>query len=357
MKRILVVAAEDSASLHAKGLLEALNNLGDFQFFGVGSHFLKNYMEILYDSTELSFVGFEEPLKIFKILKIYKTLKNYVEEADGVLLIDYPGMNLRLAKHAKKCGKPVCYYVAPQVWAWWSSRVKTIKSNIDRLVCLFPFEVDFFKRYGINAAFFGHPLVDFLKGYKNAKREYITFLPGSRKSEFYRLFPILLDSAQKLREFFPGKRFAFIRAPGISKEAFGNIYPWIELIEPEERFEIMGKALCAVSASGTANLELAFLGVPTVVVYKTARFTFELGRRLVKVSNLSIVNILAQREVFPELLQDDLRIERIVKWMKLFLIDYNLRGNILKIIENITKSLEGDNPYIRAAEFFNEVLS
>ncbi|NPA15776.1 MAG: lipid-A-disaccharide synthase [Deferribacteres bacterium] len=357
MKKVLVVAAEDSASFHASRLLEKLRGLGDFSFFGVGTRsLLDEHMDVVYDSSELSFVGLEEPAKLFKIVKIYSSLKGFAKEADGLLLIDYPGMNLRLARYAKRCGKPVCYYVAPQVWAWWRSRVKAVRASVDRLVCLFPFEVDFFRNYGVSARFFGHPLVNLLEGYKGESRDCIVFLPGSRESEFSRLFPVMLEASVKLKRLFPERRFAFIRAPGIPRERFGSLFPWIELVEPDERFEVMGKALCAVSASGTATLELAVLEVPTVVVYRTSRLTFELGRRLVKVNNLSIVNILAQREVFPELLQERLQAERVVDWMRLFVVDYNLRRNILKAVRKVVEDLKGDNPYMKAAEFFCEVL-
>ncbi len=352
MKRILLVAAEESGSLHALHLIKELKGLGEYSFIGAGSLWLSREMQVEIPAGDLSFVGMEEPRKIIRILKAYRKLKRIGEECDGAILIDYPGMNLRLASHMKKLHKPVCYYVAPQLWAWGEWRINRLKKSVNALVCLFPFEEDFFRAHSVNAKFFGHPLVERLSPLKNfPKAAHIALLPGSRESEVSKLLPVMLKAVEKI-----GLPAIIVKAPHIPNRLYGKIPPWAKIVPFEERYRYMAQSSAAIAASGTATLELSILGIPTVVVYKTSPISWHIGRRLVKVNFISIVNILAGREVFPECLQEECTPQRIEKRL-LSLLDPVHAERIKAITEEITKRLKGISPYKRAAEFFHETLS
>lgn len=338
MKKIVVVTAEESASLHAYHLIQHLKQLDNYSFIGTGSEILKEDVELIATPRELSFVGFEEPLKIVKIIRIYQQLKKIITHSDGVLLIDYPGINLRLACYAKKLHKNVCYFVAPQVWAWGQWRTKKIAKCVDRLVCLFPFEEAFFRNYGVNARFFGHPLVEKLELFASKEREYLVLMPGSRDSEVKSLLPVCVEAATILEKFnFPT---VLITAPSVDKSLYANLPKWIERVGFEKRYDYMGKAIAAIAASGTATLELAILEVPTVVVYKTSPLSWAIGKRLVKVNFLSIVNILSEREVFPELLQDMCRGDKVARKLARFLEDENYKKKLIKHLKSFEESIK-----------------
>ena len=348
------MCAEESASLHAYHILKELKKLGNYTFWGTGSEALREVMETIYDASQLSFVGFEEPKKILRILAIYKHLKRLVRESQGVILVDYPGMNLRLAAFAKYLNKPVCYYVAPQVWAWGTWRVKKIKRSIDAMVCLFPFEESFFQKHGVNAKFFGHPLAERLSHLASEeKNNSIILLPGSRNSEVVRLLPVMLAVADKLKGNYS---FFVVPSPSVDDRFYRQLPPWIKRVSFKDRYTYMSKARLALAASGTATLELALLKTPSVVLYKTSSVSWWIGKQLAKVNFLSIVNILMGREIFPECLQDNCTPEKVLEKTKILLKNTHVRENILKATSQLQKMLKGEDPYRRAAELFHETL-
>ncbi len=353
--RVLVVAAEDSGSLHALHIIRHLKGMGDYTFLGTGSPFLSEEMELLYTARELSFVGMEEPLKLLRILKAYLRLKALVRRVDGLILVDYPGVNLRLASAAASFGVPVCYFVAPQVWAWAPWRMRKVR-RVDALVCLFPFEERFFRERGVNAYFFGHPLAERLLPMRGRARERaIVLLPGSRGSEVRAHIPVMLEAASRLRKRY-GLSVWLVRAPSVDPALFDGVPSWVCEIPFEDRYLFMSRASVAVSASGTATLELALLGVPTVVVYRASPVSWLVGKRMVKVHFLSIVNILAGRELFPELLQERLTADAVEREARSLLFDEKRRENIVAALERLALSLGGSEPYRKTAELFHEVL-
>lgn len=354
-----MVSAEDSSSIYALNVIRKLKSLrSDLSFFGTGSSFLEDEMELLYTSSDLSFVGFEEPKKLIKILKIYRRLKELSRRSDGLILFDYPGMNLRLASYAKKNDKPVCYYCAPQVWAWWTGRAKRMRNIIDRLVVLFPFEEDFFRSFGVEARFFGHPLTMILKDYISREKEnFIMLLPGSRISEVRSLISVMVETSRLIRNRYRDNfRFFLVRAKSVPDEFFETVPSWIEIIPFEKRYEYMAKARFSISASGTATLELALLGVFTFVVYKVRSWVYWLAKKLVKVRNISIVNILAGSQIFPEYLQDrvhpDIIFEDFVKLYERDRLEF-----MEKFSREIFDKLYREDHFVRVGEYFNEVLS
>ncbi len=356
MRRIVVVAAEESASLHALHLLKELKKLGDYSFIGTGSPFLAEEMKLIATASELNLVGMEEPKKLIRILRIYQKLKQLTRESYGTLLIDYPGINLRLACYAKKHQKPVCYYVAPQTWAWASWRNRKIARCVDALTCRFPFEEKYFKRHNVNARFFGHPLVERLEGFCAQERRYLVLMPGSRDSEVKQLLPVMVESVTKLIKKHHLKP-VLITTPSVRPELYEAVPNWIERVDFANRYEIMGKGVVALAASGTATLELAILEVPTIVLYKASPVSWRVGEKLVKVNFLSIVNILLNREVFPELLQERCTAKEVERSLQRLVESETLRQNVMLAIRGLKEKLRGSNCYRKAAEFFHENLS
>ncbi|MGB9806948.1 MAG: lipid-A-disaccharide synthase [Thermosulfidibacteraceae bacterium] len=358
MRRILVISAEDSSSIYALNVIRELGNINkNFRFFGTGAEFLRDSMELLYEAKDLSFVGFEEPGKIFKILGIYWRLKEALRGSDGAIFFDYPGMNLKLAGYAKGLGKPVCYYCAPQVWAWWTKRAEKMARMVDRLVVLFPFEEEFFNRYGVNAKFFGHPLCLLLKDYIGLEKDdYFLLLPGSRRSEVISLLSTMVETSRLIRKYYRNRfRFYLIKAKSLPEELFETIPSWIEMVPFENRYEYMARARYAISASGTATLELALLGVYTFVVYRVRPWVYSIARKLVRVRNISIVNILLGREAFPEYLQNKAHPDLIFEDFRRISdeydqLPYGTFGELFKLLYR-------EDHFIRVGEFFNEVLS
>lgn len=358
MRKVLVVSAEDSSSMFALEVLRTLKYIdNNYSFFGAGADFLREEMEVIYTPSDLSFVGLEEPYKFLKIFRIYRHLKNLIETADGVILFDYPGINMRLASYARSKKKPVCYYGAPQVWAWWTSRAKKMAKVVDRLVVMFPFEEPIFTNYGVKARFFGHPLCVSLERYRGIeKSDYIVILPGSRNNEVGSLLSIFIETARLIRKRYNARfNFFLIKAKSVEDKFYETIPSWIEIIPFEKRYEYMTRAKYAFTASGTATLELALLGVMSFVAYRVSPLVYAIASRLVKVRYISIVNIIFDSLVFPEFLQEranpNVIFDEFVRYIE------GERNFPIEISDNLFNLLYNSEHYRRVAEFFHEVLS
>ncbi len=332
--KIMIVTGEASGDLHGANLVKALRAKNPrLQFYGMGGAELAAVgVEILYDAAKVSVVGVFEVFSHLKDIWLAQRVlrRRLIDDApDLLILIDLPDFNLLLAKKAKKLGIPVYYYISPQLWAWRSGRVKTIKARVDKLGVILPFEEEFFKKRGVEAQYVGHPLVDTVK--TSAKREEfyrqhgiapgtpcIGLFPGSRKREVSSLLPIFFRAAEILQHNTQEKIVFFIpRASTIGKEEFSaaGLHGYqqqldIRIIE-EERYNMMAACDAVVTASGTVTLELAILEVPMIVVYKLAPLTYQLGKLLVKIDFFSLVNLIAGYEAVPELLQHAVTAEKI----------------------------------------------
>lgn len=330
----MIVTGEASGDLHGANLVKALRAKNPrLQFYGMGGAELAAVgVEILYDAAKVSVVGVFEVFSHLKDIWLAQRVlrRRLIDDApDLLILIDLPDFNLLLAKKAKKLGIPVYYYISPQLWAWRSGRVKTIKARVDKLGVILPFEEEFFKKRGVEAQYVGHPLVDTVK--TSAKREEfyrqhgiapgtpcIGLFPGSRKREVSSLLPIFFRAAEILQHNTQEKIVFFIpRASTIGKEEFSaaGLHSYqqqldIRIIE-EERYNMMAACDAVVTASGTVTLELAILEVPMIVVYKLAPLTYQLGKLLVKIDFFSLVNLIAGYEAVPELLQHAVTAEKI----------------------------------------------
>lgn len=330
----MIVTGEASGDLHGANLVRSLQSKEpNLQFCGMGGPELASCgVEILYDAAKVSVVGFFEVFSHLKDIWLAQcTLRRRLatDPPDLLILIDLPDFNLILAKKAKKLGIPIFYYISPQLWAWRSGRVKTMKARVDKIGVILPFEEEFFRTRGVAAQYVGHPLLDTVKTTLTRERfcqlyeissdtRCIGLFPGSRKREVASLLPIFLSAAETLQKKSPEKVVFFIpRASTIGAHEFdtaglGGYQQHLDIrIIEEGRYNMMAACDAVVTASGTVTLELAILEVPMIVVYKLAPLTYQLGKRLVKVDFFSLVNLIAGYAAVPELLQHEVTAERI----------------------------------------------
>ncbi len=374
-KKILVVAGEVSGDLHGAHLMEAIQRLDPgVRFFGVGGKGMeKGGMELLYRSESLSVVGITEVVfKLRLIVKALRKLKGSLvrERPDLVILIDFPDFNLRLAKTARQQGIPVLYYISPQVWAWRSGRVKQIAERVKKMIVFFPFEVPIYEAAGVDVEWVGHPLLDIVKPSLSREeafgrfgldpnRPIIGLLPGSRTHEIERLLPTLLAAAQLLQREIPTLQFIIPLAPGIPETMLS---PWIEkafvpvTLVGGWTYDVMNLSEILITASGTATLEGAILKKPMVIVYKVSFLSYWIGRVLVHVDHIGLVNLVARREIVPELLQDDANPKKIAAEVLRILRDPGLRERMIESMGEVRESLGAPGAAERAARIIYSML-
>ncbi len=345
MKKVMIVAGEASGDLHGSRLVRAMREQEpDLTFAGMGGEELAAAgVEILFDAEKIAVVGLVEVLfHLSDLVAAQKTLRRWMvgERPDLLILIDFPDFNLMLAGRAKKLGIPVFYYISPQVWAWRSGRVKTMARLVDTIGVILPFEEAFYQERGVKAHYVGHPLLDSVRVVSDRsafcaeqgidpERKLVGLLPGSRRREIASLLPDFLDAAFRMQtKVETPLTFLLPVAPTISDEelqAHGlNDYGSrldIRVIR-RNRYDLMAACDCALAASGTVTLELALLDVPMVVTYRVSPHTYLLGRCLIgDIKYFSLVNLIADQALVPELLQDEVNPRRIEKELCRLLFD------------------------------------
>lgn len=337
MADLLIVAGEASGDLHGARLLAELERIvPGLRAFGLGGdEMAAQRFEPLAHSREIAVVGFAEVLKILqRAREIFRRILAEVDRRGTrhAVLIDSPGFNLRLAKKLHRRGVRVIYYISPQVWAWRQGRVKHIARYVDRMVVLFPFEVDFYRRHGVEVAHVGHPLIDEVPRLdqvwdrtagEELERYVVSLLPGSRASEVRSLLPVMRASAERLAGRLP-VAFRLIQASNVAPELFDRLLDGCRLeIERVrgDRFAAIAGSHLALCASGTATLEVALLGTPMVVIYRVSRWTAVLGRMVLKVPYAGMVNLVLGRPAVPELLQERAEPRRIADEVARLLAD------------------------------------
>ncbi|HMK64937.1 MAG TPA: lipid-A-disaccharide synthase [Thermodesulfobacteriota bacterium] len=330
MKRVCIIAGEASGDLHGASLVKALKERGEpIQFVGLGGPLLQALdVEMVYPPP-LNVVGFTEVFfKISHLFKAYQEVKKVLrtKKPDLLILIDYPDMNLRLAKAARKAGVPVLFYISPQVWAWRAGRVKTIARFVNRMAVILPFEVAFYQARGVSVEFVGHPLMDRLKmkasespgdGPKfqpelSGTETIIGLLPGSRPTEIKGILPVLMETAVLLTQRYgPKVRFVLPVANTISSEMIREqLRPYQDqgvsvTVFTGDSFDILKKCHQAIVASGTVTLESAILGLPIQIVYKVSPVNYWIAKRLIDIPYVGLVNWVAGEKVIPEYIQDE----------------------------------------------------
>ena len=317
--RIFIVTGEASGDLHGAHLMRSLKKrLPQAQMFGVGgAHLAAEGVTLVSSSDELAVVGVTEVLKKLKTdYAVFKKLSRFLkdERPDLLILVDYPDFNLRLAKVAHKLGIRVVYYISPQVWAWRSSRVKLIQKIVTKMIVIFPFEQEFYRRHGVEVEWVGHPLVETVRS-SLTKTDFcqqhaldpntplLGLLPGSRESEVERLLPLMLDTAQRIQDQQPETQFLLPVASSLSRSSsFSALPEWITQIHGQT-YEAIAAADVVITASGTVTVETTLLETPMLITYIVSPLTFWIGYFFIKVRQIGMVNLIAGKEVAKEFIQ------------------------------------------------------
>jgi lipid-A-disaccharide synthase len=327
------------------------------QFVGWGGdRMLKEGVEIKKHISELAFMGFKEVLLNLKtILRNFRLCKIHISEfkPDFLILVDYPGFNLRIAKWAKKQGIAVAYYISPQIWAWKQSRVFQIKENVTKMYCILPFEADFYKKFDVEVTYCGHPLLDEINEFNTLKNNKIAsekpilaILPGSRKQEIERKLPIMLEAAKK----FPEYETIVACAPNLDTSYYQKYESINVRFIQNETYKLLNSSTMAIVTSGTATLETALFRVPQVVCYKSSRMSYLIARLLVKIKYISLVNLILDREVVCELIQNACNSERIVQELQKIEPESIKRSEMLKDYADLINVLGQNGSSKRVAE-------
>jgi len=332
-RHIMFVAGESSGDMRAAGLASALKKLAPtLRLSGIGGQYMREAgVECFTDITELAVIGIAEVIKnLSRIKKVFDQTLQQIDTThpDAVILVDYPGFNLRLAQEIKKRGIKIIYYISPQVWAWREKRVLKIKKLVDRMIVLFPFEQDIYNKYGMKVDYVGHPLVDeiivdkdqteILKsiGFSTSKTT-IGLMPGSRAKEVERHLPCMLQAAQLLFKQNKERQFLLLKAPTIPLKLIDDQllnYKHLPLrIYIGPTYDGINAMDAAMVASGTATLETALLKKPMVIIYKTSWLTYAIAKSVIKIPYIGLVNIVAGKKIVEELIQNDANAANIAK--------------------------------------------
>ncbi len=366
--KIMFSAGEASGDMHAAAVAAEIHRLcPEAKLFGMGGAGMKRAgVDIIYDIENLGIIGVVEIIKhlpMFFRLRDFLREKMIEEKPDVLVCVDYPGFNMKLAHAAKVLGIPVVYYIAPTIWAWNKGRAKPIARDVAQVASIFPFEAEAYKKAGAHVTFVGHPLVDVVKptmskdeamayfgGKPDAKR--VLLMPGSRKNEIMGLLPVMLDAAKKLSEDTPCQ-FFLPRAETIPQEFLA---PYLEkagvdvIVTEGKQYDLMQICDACIASSGTATLETALMELPTVLVYRLAAITWFLAKLLVHVKYAGLPNLLLDREVTPELLQDKVTAQNIYNILHPWLTDESARQANIQEIKTVRTALGAGGAVRRTAE-------
>lgn len=375
--KILVSAGEASGDLYAAGLVERLRRrIPDAEFFGCAGHHMERAgVRPVVRADSLAVVGLLEV--VAHIPRIYREFHRLIDAArrekpDLAILADSPDFHLRVAKRLKSLGIPVVYLVAPQVWAWRERRISSIRRNIDRLLCIFPFEERYFQRHGVPAEYVGHPLSRIVKPsltheafferhHLNAEVPVVVLLPGSRRGEITCHLPRVLDAVNRIRS---ARQVQFLLAvpPGLLKHSGRR---WLDSLLGDapvrivegETWDAIAHADVALAASGTVTVEVALLGTPMVTYYRVTALSWLLGKFLVDVPFYSMVNLVAGRAVVKELMQNEMRGDRLAAEVMQLLDDRTARQAMQSDLQSVAALLStGEDPLERAAAAVQQLL-
>ena len=375
--RIMIIAGEASGDLHGANLVQELKTLdSDVQLSGIGGKGMSAAgVDLLYDISNLAVMGIVE---VINRLKDIRSAMNILEDQfrtkrpDLLILIDYPGFNLELARRAKKYTIPVLYYISPKIWAWREGRIKRIKKYVDRIAVILPFEKKFYKRHGVDVHFVGNPLLDQVhatitpaefKARNNIAPDatVIGIMPGSRRQEIAKLLPLFMQAATKLNTAIKKCVFLLPLASTLTEDEILNNYGQIDnlldiRIIKKGRYEAMAACDAAMAASGTLTMELAILRVPMVVCYRISMISYLLAKPFIKVKYASLVNLVAEKEVVPELLQHAATPENIYTKILPLLLDRQAAKAMQQELDRVCDQLGEPGASKRAAALVIQML-
>ncbi|MDP2652638.1 MAG: lipid-A-disaccharide synthase [Candidatus Omnitrophota bacterium] len=367
-KHIFIIAGEASGDIHAAHLVAALKALSpDIRASGLGGRTMKDGgVELFEDLTRFAVVGFVEVLKHYgEFRRIFDDFLRKAEKVrpDCVILVDYPGFNLRMARELKKRGIPVVYYISPQVWAWKENRVRLMKEFTDLILVLFRFEKDFYAKHGVPVEWVGHPLIDQLprpRAEVNRASPVFGLLPGSRHKEVQNLLPPMLKAARLIRDQIPSAKFTVLKAGTIPQKMIEDLVldlPFKVDIVRENVHDALNRCDACLVASGTATLETAVLNKPMIVVYRTAVLTWVLARLLIKIPCIGLVNVVAGEKIVPECIQFQATGPAIARELLALWNDETRFKTIKSRLEDVRASLGPPGASARAAQAVLKLLS
>ena len=374
-RTVLLVTGEASGDLHGAELAHKLWRFDrSLHIIGMGGERMqKAGVKILFDNRRLGVMGLVEVIGRWRAIReAYRTIRVEIQKRkiDLVVLIDSPDFNFRVAKVAKVAAIPIVYYIGPKVWAWRSGRVKTLSKLVDKMLVILPFEEEIYQGAGVSCRFVGHPLLDeipqdldpvYLRqqyGVKNGN-PVVALLPGSRFQEIKRLMPVMLSSAKKLRKKMPEASFLLAVAPSVDWNAIERMVKRsgvpVKMVSGEAP-KVLACSDAAIVASGTATLEAALVGTPMVIVYRMAWLTYAFARMLVHIEHIGLVNIIAKREVAPELIQSKANANQIGKRLMPLLNDWEIRKQMKRSLVEISRNLGTPGASARAAREVLKIL-
>jgi lipid-A-disaccharide synthase len=350
-KLVMIVAGEASADLHGSNLVKAMRRLDPrITFLGVGGKEIDRAgVEILFSCSDMAVVGLTEVLhRLPTIARASRTLKCILKNnrPDLLILIDYPDFNINLAKTAKRFKVPVLYYIGPQVWAWRKGRVRKIGRRVDRMAVILPFEEAFYRQRSIHAEFVGHPILDDGlpewdfedRGLHARAAPVIGLLPGSRTEEVRKLLPVMVDAAEILKSRYSSLQCLLPLAPTIELgfvKSFIRDTPIDIRVSQGNIYDVLGACDIAFVASGTATLQAGLMGVPMVLVYKLSRLSYLVGKLVIDVPHIGLINLVAGKRVVPELIQDAVTAERLAGEALPILENDDLRAGIVRQLKEV----------------------
>lgn len=361
--KFYLIAGEASGDLHGANLVHELKRkFSDVQFRGFGGDLMKaEGVYITKHYRELAFMGFSEVLlNLHTIFKNFKICKQDILQwkPDAVILIDYPGFNLRMAEFIHRAGIKVIYYISPQLWAWHESRVKTIRKYVDLMLVILPFEKEFYAKHGMEVTFVGHPLLDAIGKNQSAKlmfdKPVVALLPGSRKQEIARMLPVML----KMIHLFPEYEFIIAGAPSVSERFYRSLLQDVSVrLIFNQTYPLLLAAKAAIVTSGTATLETALHDVPLMVCYSGNSWSYHLAKRLVKVRYISLVNLIADKPMVKELIQQEMNESNMREELGRILNDDDYRNEMLRNFKHLKALLGEKGASQRAAERIAVMMS
>jgi len=371
----MIITGEVSGDLIGASLIRELKKANsNLEVTGIGGDRMKSEgMDLIYHTDQMAFLGFVEIVKHLPFIhqvqkKLIETIKH--EKINCVVLIDYPGFNLSIAKKLKPLGVKIIYYVSPQLWAWAKGRVKKIRRLVDKMLVVFPFEVDFYKNENVEVEYVGHPLVERIYQYNflskeeffskfnlDKGKEILLVMPGSRKQEVKEIFPEVIKAANLLAEKF-NLQVVVAKSKNIDEKLVRQLSGKQKFSTLEDHnYELMKYSSFGIIKSGTSTLEAGYFSLPMVVVYKTSALTYLIGKQLVKLDRIGMVNILLDEMVIPELIQQDASTENIVNTAEKILSDDLVYEKLKLKLRDVKEKLGSDGASAKAAKSILEILN
>jgi len=373
--KLMIITGEVSGDLIGASLIRELKVLNPaLKISGIGGDRMQSEgMEIIYHTDQMAFLGFVEVIKHLPFIhKVQKKLIDVIkkEKISCVVLIDYPGFNLSIAKKLKSLGVKIIYYVSPQLWAWAKGRIKKVRKLVDKMLVVFPFELEFYRIENVKVEYVGHPLVERINQYKflsrdeffskfnlEREKEILLVMPGSRKHEVKEIFPEIIKAANKLAKDF-NLQVVVARSKNIDEKYFQQESGSEKFITIEDHnYELMKYARFGIIKSGTSTLEAGFFALPMIVVYKTNSLTYMIGKQLVKLDRIGMVNILLDEMVVPELIQNEANSVNIFNTASEILSDNQVYENVKLKLGKVKEILGGDGASAKAANSILEILN